>query len=507
MSDQETSESFEDVDQVLAELEKVVFKEYHTQDYEAIDDALRTWLQLASLCRKDFYDSLIDPGMCSRLLPKTNLFRANPDYVRKQIIHSFLQEDDPDEDDLETLFAIASCLLQDGRENEETFRQMIEEGCFTRLLRLLNGGKDRDPGLHRLLLELCYAMTRGERLDFDDLARVEDDFIIYLFQLIEGHSDDASDPFHYAIIRVLLVLNEQYMVASATAMNDPDSPDAPLTNRVVKCVSQHGADYKVFGENLILILNRETETSLQLLILKLLYLLFTTKATYEYFYTNDLRVLVDVIIRNLMDLPNEVASLRHTYLRVLYPLLAHTQLNQHHYKKVELQRTLKVLAGSGHAHFAPTDETTLRLVDRVAKVPWLVEDPTEDAAPGGLARKLLGISLSSNDAASNVSVVDVAAVHEKPGVQTPSLKAESEADGQKTVTVVEAHMTTVEAPQPARAKNPPPAVPKHRHGTPVGAPSPAKKIPPQAPPPRRQRRTRLASSSAEGAASSTEHGT
>ena len=49
----------------------------------------------------------------------------------------------------------------------------------------------------------------------------------------------------------------------------------------------------------------DLETCLQLLILKLLYLLFTTSATYEYFYTNDLRVLVDVMIRNLLDLPDE----------------------------------------------------------------------------------------------------------------------------------------------------------------------------------------------------------
>jgi hypothetical protein len=41
-----------------------------------------------------------------------------------------------------------------------------------------------------------------------------------------------------------------------------------------------------------------------------LYLLFTTSATYDYFYTNDLRVLVDVIIRNLLDLPDEALSVR-----------------------------------------------------------------------------------------------------------------------------------------------------------------------------------------------------
>ena len=48
--------------------------------------------------------------------------------------------------------------------------------------------------------------------------------------------------------------------------------------------------------------------SLQLLILKLLYLIFTTPETYEYFYNNDLRVLVDVFIRELHDLPDDAES-------------------------------------------------------------------------------------------------------------------------------------------------------------------------------------------------------
>ena len=84
---------------------------------------------------------------------------------------------------------------------------------------------------------------------------------------------------------------------------------------------------------------------MQLLILKILYLLFTTKGTSEYFYTNDLRVLVDVFLREIVDLdedsesvcrPSDPSSptshvlpqLRHTYLRVLHPLLTKTQLRE-----------------------------------------------------------------------------------------------------------------------------------------------------------------------------------
>lgn len=125
------------------------------------------------------------------------------------------------------------------------------------------------------------------------------------------------------------------------------------------------------------------ETSLQLLTLKLLYLIFTTPSTYEYFFTNDLHVLVDILIRNLFDLPEEASALRHTYLRVLYPLLAHTQLRYPpHYKRDELRRLLSILVrgqvsyGSEAEpekilHFEDVDETTRRLVARCATVDWL----------------------------------------------------------------------------------------------------------------------------------------
>ena len=38
------------------------------------------------------------------------------------------------------------------------------------------------------------------------------------------------------------------------------------------------------------------------------YILFTTKGTSEYFYTNDLRVLVDVFLRELVDLDEDSES-------------------------------------------------------------------------------------------------------------------------------------------------------------------------------------------------------
>jgi len=33
---------------------------------------------------------------------------------------------------------------------------------------------------------------------------IEDEFIIYMFDIIEGLSDDVNDPYHYPVIRVLV---------------------------------------------------------------------------------------------------------------------------------------------------------------------------------------------------------------------------------------------------------------------------------------------------------------
>jgi hypothetical protein len=312
--------------------------------------------------------------------------------------------------------------------------------------------------------------------------------------------------------------------------HDPvdDNSSSPLTNKVIKVLAMHGNLYKTFGENIILLINREgttprhshsydkflttlAETSLQLLTLKLLYLIFTTPSTYEYFYTNDLHVLVDILIRNLLDLPEEAAALRHTYLRVLYPLLAHTQLKYPpHYKREELKKVLNIL-GRGQLsssegdlerilHFEEVDETTRRLVLRCATVDWLRDaeaeshresvasfdsatdavqtdaesgtpTSTEGSSPGALsptrlaesdfpksdahrkpsAVQRLGMDLGPASC-STISVQEVANQHEKPGVITPSRSDAHPAGSASTTDPIRAFMKPKIKPEPPKSR-------------------------------------------------------
>ena len=151
-------------------------------------------------------------------------------------------------------------------------------------------------------------------------------------------------------------------------------------------------------------------------------------------------------MRNLLDLPSEhvpaTSSLRHTYLRVLHPLLANTQLRHPpHYKRDELRRMLCLLAdsGAGNRHFGQPDDTTLRLAGRCLGVEWLkAEDEDQDqdqeeASEGDstnkstttgqsvVAKRAVGLGLELPEAEeSSLSVAEVAAQKEKPGVLTPS---------------------------------------------------------------------------------------
>ncbi|KAK2768685.1 hypothetical protein FQN54_000541 [Arachnomyces sp. PD_36] len=487
----------------LSELEEIVSAD--CESHAVIDSTLRSYLSFTTNYKgrtykltmgwgnvDEYLNSEFNVSRCSYKLISSSLFAAHAEYVRWQIIYGLLQDDDPS-----TLLLITSFLLFDGRQNETTFEMMNKEGAFPRLLELIqaqrkNGvdGDGPETGLHRMLMELLYEMSRIQRVKIEDLVQVDDDFVRHLFEIIEQLSNDVNDPYHYPVIRVLLILNEQFMVCTHEPAAAQPAPEPP-TNKVIKVLSMHGNAYKTFGENIILLLNRESETSLQLLTLKLLYLLFTTPSTHEYFYTNDLHVLVDILIRNLLDLPEESSALRHTYLRVLYPLLAHTQLRYPpHYKREEVKKLLNILvrgqfAGEDEdcgriAHFEEVDETTKRLVVRCSNVEWLQDSepesedlpspelnggadqsqstvsntgdgdetsittpvsPDSPSSPRGVTKRRSSRAISALDSkeaqeslgmgletarSSSASVLEVASHKEKPGVMTPSRKASNQ---------------------------------------------------------------------------------
>jgi hypothetical protein len=113
-----------------------------------------------------------DISRCSYKLFTSSLFASHADYVRRQILYGLLQDDDPD-----TLHFLASFILFDGRQNEVVLQMLNEEGAFARLLELIQAMRradlDGDAGLHRLLMDLVYEMSRIQRVKIEDLGAFE----------------------------------------------------------------------------------------------------------------------------------------------------------------------------------------------------------------------------------------------------------------------------------------------------------------------------------------------
>ena len=149
---------------------------------------------------------------------------------------------------------------------------------------------------------------------------------------------------------------------------------------------------------------------MQLLVLKLLYLLFRTEGMSEYFYTNDLCVLVDVFLREIgnIDEDNEsvrpvilisclapnTLQLRHTYLRVLHPLLMKTQLRSMPYKRAQIVHTLESLIEN--ESIRDIDPTTKRLVQRCLSGDWCVQFRKKADAPGRVTSPALSVTSATS---------------------------------------------------------------------------------------------------------------
>lgn len=229
--------------------------------------------------------------------------------------------------------------------------------------------------LRTLGVRLLYEVCRVQKLSLHDLSVFNDQFLDNLFELVEQTRFMPDETLNYSVIKLIVALNEQFMVACLSKGQHPDAREPESQNRVLTVLMSRLGSSKTLGENMIFMLNRASRSAedlcMQLLVLKLLYILFTNKATSEYFYTNDLCVLVDVFLRELVDLDEESESLRHTYLRVMHPLLTRTQMRDVPYKRPQIVLALESLIQNGNIR--DINPTTKRLVERCLGGEWCVQ--------------------------------------------------------------------------------------------------------------------------------------
>lgn len=156
--------------------------------------------------------------------------------------------------------------------------------------------------------------------------------------------EDEDKLVAYEEFKLLLLINEQYLMKGFTR--------SCLENRVfIGLLDQSEGLNTLCGFTNLLVyhLNREESSIIKILILKFLYSVFTTSFTAKLPYLNDIKILLDIILRELNDLdylpeqPKENCILALTYLKVLNPLLVFSQLSelQPPYKLHDVVETLR----------------------------------------------------------------------------------------------------------------------------------------------------------------------
>ncbi|KAI8434852.1 hypothetical protein MSG28_003343 [Choristoneura fumiferana] len=183
---------------------------------------------------------------------------------------------------------------------------------------------------HSALL-LSMVLSMGDKLPVTHFEILGTEFAEFLLELIENPPEtDLDEQIPDLFLTLLLAYNLQF--------------ESPIDNLLLNAL-ENIDNAKTFCEKVLLLLNREDdpvhifdhEPAPAHSVLKLLIDLFARKKTAEHFYTNDVKVAIDIIVRQLADLsPGETR--RQEYLRILQGIIRNTDYGSHLHRRDDLLR-------------------------------------------------------------------------------------------------------------------------------------------------------------------------
>ncbi|XP_014609720.1 PREDICTED: NCK-interacting protein with SH3 domain isoform X1 [Polistes canadensis] len=176
-----------------------------------------------------------------------------------------------------------------------------------------------------LLLSMIFSM--GEPMPVTHWEQLGSDFVSFLLDLIENPPDsDLEDQIPDLFINLILSYNLQFT-------NSENSVISALKERTVA---------KIFTEKILFLFNRE-EDPVRIFdhepqpphsVLKLFIDLFNNDYTAGLFYTNDVKVLIEIILRQLFDMyPGDK---RRQYLELCRRVLRTSSYNEHRHQSEDL---------------------------------------------------------------------------------------------------------------------------------------------------------------------------
>ncbi|CAG9783845.1 unnamed protein product [Diatraea saccharalis] len=183
---------------------------------------------------------------------------------------------------------------------------------------------------HSALL-LSMVLSMGDKLPITHFEQLGVEFAQFLLELIESPPEtDENEQIPDLFLTLLLAYNLQF-----------EQPNDNLLLNALETMD----NAKTFCEKVLLLLNREEdpvhifdhEPAPPHSVLKLVIDLFSRKKTAGHFYTNDVKVAIDIIVRQLADLsPGD--ERRQQYLKILQGIIRNTDYEAHLHRKQDLFR-------------------------------------------------------------------------------------------------------------------------------------------------------------------------
>ena len=195
--------------------------------------------------------------------------------------------------------------------------------------------------LRHCALLLTVVFSTGEPMPVHYFNQLGAGFVNFLLDYIEAPpTQDSGHEIPDVFVGLALSYNLQF-------------PDVS-TNVLVSCLSGR-AGAKTYTEKVLLLLNREEDpTALvvrkhptehhkvahnqQHAVYKVILDMFMHDTCHQLFYTNDIYVLIDIIVRQLADLGPEIESNRSVYVRMCRLVLRHTDFSDHLHRFKDLER-------------------------------------------------------------------------------------------------------------------------------------------------------------------------
>ncbi|XP_047513038.1 NCK-interacting protein with SH3 domain isoform X2 [Pieris napi] len=183
---------------------------------------------------------------------------------------------------------------------------------------------------HSALL-LSMVLSMGDTLPITHFDQLGVEFAQFLLELIENPPEtDVDEQIPDLFLTLLLAYNLQF--------------ENPFENMLLNALETID-NAKTFCEKILLLLNREEdpvrifdhEPAPRHSVLKLAIDVFSRKKTAEHFYTNDVKVAIDIIVRQLADLSAGDARREH-YLRILQGIIRNTEYSSHLHRRDDLLR-------------------------------------------------------------------------------------------------------------------------------------------------------------------------